>query len=90
MIGKIVGAIAGSQIAKGSTAIGGAGGALLGAGAATVLRRASLPAMIAITAGGYFFNKHMEKRKAAEAADAMPPRTSKAPAAGKTKAKAGA
>ena len=70
MIGKILGAVAGSQIAKGSTAIGGTGGALLGAGAATLLRRASLPAMIAITAGGYFLNKHLEKRKAE--ADAMP------------------
>ena len=81
MIGKILGAVAGSQIAKGSTAIGGPGGALLGAGAATLLRRASLPAMIAITAGGYFLNKHLEKRKAE--ADAMPPRTSKAPRTGK-------
>lgn len=36
MIGKIIGAMAGSHLAKSSSAIGGTGGALLGAGVATL------------------------------------------------------
>ncbi|WP_324261423.1 hypothetical protein U4960_15060 [Altererythrobacter sp. H2] len=63
MIGKILGAFAGSQLAKNTSAIGGTGGALLGAGAATLARRASLPTLVALTAGGYFLKRHMEKRE---------------------------
>ncbi|QZD87551.1 hypothetical protein [Qipengyuania psychrotolerans] len=62
MIGKIIGAYMGDRLAKKtSTGIGGAGGAALGVIAATALRRVSLPAMLAIGAGGYLAKKLTEK-----------------------------
>ena len=67
MISKIVGAMAGSHLAKSTSAIGGTGGALLGAGAATIAKRASLPVLIALTAGGYLLKRRSDKRAAREA-----------------------
>lgn len=69
MIGKILGAMAGSHLAKSSSAIGGTSGALLGVGAATLARRASLPVLIAVTAGGYLLKRHNEKRAARPATE---------------------
>lgn len=69
MIGKVIGAYVGDRIAKStSTGIGGAGGAALGVIAATALRRISLPAMIALGAGGYIAKKLTEKKTAAPSA----------------------
>ena len=48
MIGKIIGAFVGDRLAKETNAIGGASGAALGVVASTVLRRISLPAMVAL------------------------------------------
>ena len=65
MIGKVIGAYVGDRIAKRTTTgIGGAGGAALGVIAATALRRLSLPAMIALGAGGYLAKKLTEKQAA--------------------------
>ena len=65
MIGKVIGAYVGDKIAKQtSVGIGGAGGAALGVIAATALRRLSLPAMIALGAGGYLAKKLTEKKAA--------------------------
>jgi hypothetical protein len=64
MIGKILGGIVGAQAAGHTSKVGGAGGALLGAAAATVLRRASIPAMLAMAVGGYAFKKWNDKRQA--------------------------
>ena len=75
MISKIVGAMAGSHLAKSTSAIGGTGGALLGAGAATIAKRASLPVLIALTAGGYLLKRHNEKRAAREATAPTVPNT---------------
>ena len=61
MIGKIIGAYAGDKLAKQTSGIGGAGGAALGVIAAGVLRRMSLPAMIALGAGGYVAKKLYER-----------------------------
>lgn len=61
MIGKIIGAYAGDKLAKKTSGIGGAGGAALGVIAASVLRRMSLPAMIALGAGGYVAKKLYER-----------------------------
>ena len=62
MIGKVIGAYMGDRLAKKtSTGIGGAGGAALGVIAAAALRRLSLPAMIALGAGGYLAKKLSEK-----------------------------
>jgi hypothetical protein len=63
MIGKIIGALAGSRIAKSSRDIDGPAGAALGVAAATVLRRASVPAVVAMAAGGYFLKRYMAGRK---------------------------
>ena len=61
MIGKIIGAFVGDKLAKQTSSIGGASGAALGVIAATAVRRLSLPAMIALGAGGYVVKKVMEK-----------------------------
>lgn len=63
MITKILGAMAGSHLAKGSSKIGGASGALLGAGAAAVAKRASLPVLAAVIAGGYLLKRSRERRE---------------------------
>ncbi|MEZ5680387.1 MAG: hypothetical protein R3E14_03735 [Erythrobacter sp.] len=68
MFGKIIGAFVGDKIAKQTSGIGGASGAALGVIAATAIRRLSLPAMIALGAGGYAVKKVMEKREREKAA----------------------
>jgi len=67
MIGKIVGAALGAKAAEHLRNVNGPGGALLGVGAAALLRRMSLPTMLAVAAGGYAFKKYkdsQEKRSA--------------------------
>ena len=66
MIGKVIGAFLGDKIAKQAGGIGGASGAALGVIAATALRRVSLPAMIALGAGGYLAKKYMDRKEAEE------------------------
>ncbi|MBX7496853.1 hypothetical protein K3172_13395 [Qipengyuania sp. 6B39] len=85
MIGKVIGAFVGDKIAKQTSGVGGATGAALGVLATTVLRRMSLPAMIAIGAGGYVAKKMLDKR-ADKTADQTPPATSTAPATTSAKA----
>lgn len=75
MIGKIFGAFVGDKLAKQTTMIGGPTGAALGVVATTLARRLSIPAMIAIAAGGYAYKKWSEKK----AEDSHPPKTSVAP-----------
>ncbi|WP_395396044.1 hypothetical protein WBP07_22205 (plasmid) [Novosphingobium sp. BL-8A] len=62
MIGKILGAVAGQRIAKEAGGISGTRGALLGVGAATLLRRMSPLAIVAFAIGGYAAKKRHEKR----------------------------
>ncbi|MBX7533073.1 hypothetical protein K3165_09080 [Qipengyuania sp. 1XM1-15A] len=62
MIGKVIGAFVGDKLAKQTSGLGGAGGAALGVVAASVLRRMSLPAMLALGAGGYVAKKVFEKK----------------------------
>ena len=85
MIGKVIGAFVGDKIAKQTSGVGGATGAALGVLATTVLRRMSLPAMIAIGAGGYVAKKMLDKR-ADKTADQAAPATSTAPATTSAKA----
>lgn len=61
MIGKIIGAFVGSKAAKQTSAIGGPTGAALGVVAPMILRRVSIPAMLAIAAGGYAMKKLNER-----------------------------
>ncbi len=63
MIGKIIGAYAGDKLAKKTNNLGGASGAALGVVAAAALRRLSLPAMIALGAGGYVAKKLYERNE---------------------------
>ena len=67
MIGKIIAAVIGDKVARRTKGVSGAGGAALGVVAATVLRRISLPAMIALAAGGYAVKKYGEKGKRTKA-----------------------
>ncbi|WP_341711044.1 hypothetical protein [Erythrobacter sp.] len=67
MFGKIIGAVAGKKLANQTSKIGGASGAAIGVVAASVLRRVSLPAMVALGAGGYLVKKYADRRKAADA-----------------------
>ena len=68
MIGKIIGAYAGDKLAKkvDGFGIGGAGGAALGVVAASVLRRMSLPAMLAVGAGSYVAKKMFDRSQRGE------------------------
>lgn len=64
MIGKLIGASIGAKAAKSvSGGLGGTGGALLGAGAATVIKRLSPLGLIAAVAGGYAVKRYMDKRE---------------------------
>ena len=70
MIGKIIGGIAGAKLAEKTSNIGGTGGALLGATAVAVVRRLSLPALLAVGAGGYAYKKFSERKTKSPAASA--------------------
>ena len=63
MIGKIIGGIVGAKAADHVRGINDPGGALLGIGAAALARRLSLPAMLAIAAGGYAYKRYSDKRE---------------------------
>ena len=86
MIGKVIGAFVGDRLAKQTGSIGGASGATLGVVATGVLRRMSLPAMVALGVGGYIVKKVIDKKQAGDDTT-TPPHTSTAPA-GTAKAKA--
>lgn len=78
MIGKVVGAFLGDKIAKQTSGMGGATGAALGVLATSVIRRMSLPAMIAVGAGGYLAKKYMDRQPTKGRSEA-PAKTSTAP-----------
>lgn len=63
MIGKIIGAMAGERAAKHFGGISGPGGALIGVGAASLLRRLGPVGLIAAAAGGYALKHYLEKRE---------------------------
>ena len=57
MIGKLIGAAAGAQVAKHSRNIGGIGGAAIGALAVPIVSRMRVPALLALGAAAYAFKK---------------------------------
>jgi len=71
MIGKIIGAALGAKAAKESKSVGGATGAALGAALPFVIRRMSLPTMLAIGAGGYLAKRTFDKKDAESTAKSL-------------------
>lgn len=69
MFGKIIGAIAGKKLASGRGGMSSTSGALLGAGAATVLRRLSPLGLVAALAGGYAAKRYYDKKHDGQTAD---------------------
>jgi hypothetical protein len=72
MIGKIIGAIAGSQASKHLRGLNGTAGAFLGAAAPTLLRRLSPLTLIAAAAGAYAAKKHSDGQRAEKLSRARP------------------
>jgi len=72
MIGKIIGGIAGAKAANHIRGVNEPGGALLGIGAAALARRLSLPAMLAIAAGGYAFKRYKDSQDSKPARKRQP------------------
>ncbi|PNU03603.1 MULTISPECIES: hypothetical protein [Sphingomonadaceae] len=72
MIGKIIGAIAGSHASKHVQGLNGSGGALLGVAVPTLLRRLSPLSLIAVAAGGYAYKKYADRREADKLERARP------------------
>lgn len=77
MIGKILGAVIGSKAAASHAGgLGGTGGALMGAGAAALLRRMGPVGLVAAVVGGYALKRYSDKRDARTAGHpAAGPRT---------------
>lgn len=63
MIGKLIGAAAGKRISQQVSGVNGTGGALLGAGAAVLLRRLGPLGLVVAAAGGYALKKHYDKKQ---------------------------
>lgn len=62
MFAKIIGAGLGAKAAQKTSGLGGPMGAVLGATAPVLLKRLSIPAMLAIAAGGYAYKKFIDKK----------------------------
>lgn len=64
MLGKMIGAIVGGNIAEKTRGVNGTTGAVLGAAIPAVIARMSVPTMLAMGVGGYFLKKHLDKKAA--------------------------
>ncbi|UIP07201.1 hypothetical protein LY632_02020 [Erythrobacter sp. SDW2] len=64
MIGKMIGAIIGGNIAEKTRGVNGTTGALVGAAVPAMIARLSIPTMLAMGVGGYFLKKHLDKKAA--------------------------
>ena len=74
MLGKIIGAVAGQKAAQHVSGVDGTGGALLGVGAATLLRRLGPVGLVVAAVGGYAVKKYLEKQQAPQPAYGSPRR----------------
>lgn len=81
MIGKLIGAAAGAQVAKHSKNVGGVGGAAIGALAVPFISRLRIPALLALGAGAYAFKKLTDKDAKPARKKASPSKVSKTNAA---------
>ena len=73
MIRKLIGAAIGASVAKRNPAAGGATGVALASAVPFVLKRLSLPAMIALGVGGYVAKRVIDKAAAQRPAPALAP-----------------
>lgn len=64
MIGKVIGAALGAEASKFTTSMGGPTGAVLGVLATPLVRRLSIPGMVALGVVGYFAKKYFDRRNA--------------------------
>ena len=62
MFGKILGGIVGAKAAEQVSGVGGTGGALLGVGAAALVKRLGPVGLIVALAGGYAFKRYKDKQ----------------------------
>ncbi len=72
MLGKLIGALAGERIAQHVGGVNGTGGALLGAGAAVLLRRLGPVGLVVAAAGGYALKKYYDRQHSPLAGTARP------------------
>ncbi|AZI36640.1 hypothetical protein NT2_05_02150 [Caenibius tardaugens NBRC 16725] len=63
MFGKIIGAAVGERAAKHISGVNGPVGAVLGAGAATVIRRFGPLGILAVAVGGYALKRYRDNHK---------------------------
>lgn len=63
MIKNIIGAVAGAKLAQ-NTKVDNGTGAILGSVAPALIARMSLPALVAIGAGGYLLKRHRDQQAA--------------------------
>ena len=75
MIRKLIGAAIGASVAKKHPAAGGVTGVVLASAVPFVLRRLSLPGMIAMGVGGYVAKRYMDRQQSPRDARALPPPT---------------
>lgn len=80
MIKNIIGAVAGAKLAQ-NTKVDNGTGAILGSVAPALIARMSLPAMIAIGAGGYLFKRYRDQQTEKQADTVSPMPTTRIPAA---------
>ena len=64
MLGKIIGAVAGRSVARHVRGVSGPGGAILGVGAAALMRRMGPVGLIGAAVGGWALKRHFEKQQA--------------------------
>ncbi len=68
MIRKLIGAAIGASVAKKHPAAGGVTGVVLASAVPFVLRRLSLPGMIAMGVGGYVAKRYMDRKESGQSA----------------------
>ena len=68
MIKNLIGAKLGAELAKNSANVGTKSGAALGAIAPVALARLSLPALVAMGAGGYLLKRYRDRKSPQQAA----------------------
>ncbi len=79
MIRKLIGAAIGASVAKKHPAAGGVTGVVLASAVPFVLRRLSLPGMIAMGVGGYVAKRYMDRQQSPRDTPALPPPTPATP-----------